>query len=450
MTVSSQQASRLLPLQQPDWPDPDRLRAVVRRLEQLPPLVFAGECDQLRDRLAAVARGEAFLLQGGDCAETFAGATAGNTRGKLRTLLQMAVVLTYAASVPVVKVGRMAGQFAKPRSAPTEVRNGTELPVYRGDAVNGIDFTTAARTPDPGRLLDAYHCSAATLNLCRAFASGGYADLRQVHAWNQDFVANSPAGQRYERLADEIDRAIAFMHACGADPEEFRAVEFYSSHEALLLPYEQALTRTDSRGGRRYDLSAHLLWIGERTRAPGGSHVGFARSIRNPLAVKIGPSATPADVLALVDALDPEREPGRLTLIARMGAGRVRDALPPLVERVAASGAGVAWVCDPMHGNTTEAASGHKTRHFDDVLDEVTGFFEVHRVLGTHPGGIHIEFTGDDVTECIGGGQRITESDLRHRYETACDPRLNRSQSLDLAFRVADMYRQYTGAKQPG
>jgi 3-deoxy-7-phosphoheptulonate synthase len=449
MTVSSQQASRLLPLQQPDWPDPDRLEAVVRRLEQLPPLVFAGECDQLRDRLAAVVRGEAFLLQGGDCAETFAGATANSTRGKLRTLLQMAVVLTYAASVPVVKVGRMAGQFAKPRSAPTEVRDGTELPVYRGDAVNGIDFTTAARTPDPGRLLDAYHCSATTLNLCRAFASGGYADLRQVHAWNQDFVANSPAGQRYERLADEIDRAIAFMHACGADPEEFRAVEFYSSHEALLLPYERALTRTDSRTGHRYDLSAHLLWIGERTRAPSGGHVSFARGIRNPLAVKIGPSATPADVLALVDALNPEREPGRLTLIARMGAHRVRDTLPPLVERVAASGAGVAWVCDPMHGNTTEAASGHKTRHFDDVLDEVTGFFEVHRALGTHPGGIHIEFTGDDVTECIGGGQHIAESDLRHRYETACDPRLNRSQSLDLAFLVADMYRQHTGARRP-
>ena len=450
MTVSSQQASPPLPPQQPDWPDPDRLRAVVRRLEQLPPLVFAGECDQLRDRLAAVARGEAFLLQGGDCAETFAGATADSTRGKLRTLLQMAVVLTYAASVPVVKVGRMAGQFAKPRSAATEVRDGTELPVYRGDAVNGIEFTAAARTPDPGRLLEAYHCSAATLNLCRAFASGGYADLRQVHAWNQDFVAGSPSGQRYERLAEEIDRAIAFMHACGADPEEFRAVEFYSSHEALLLPYERALTRTDSRTGHRYDLSAHLLWVGERTRAPAGDHIEFARGIRNPVAVKIGPAATSADVLALIRLLDPDREPGRLTLIARMGARRVRDALPPLVEQVAASGARVAWICDPMHGNTTETASGHKTRHFDDVLDEVTGFFEVHRALGTHPGGIHIEFTGDDVTECTGGGQHITESDLRHRYETACDPRLNRSQSLDLAFLVAGMYRQHSGGVPPG
>jgi len=360
------------------------------------------------------------------------------------------VVLTYAASVPVVKVGRMAGQFAKPRSAATEVRDGTELPVYRGDAVNGIEFTAAARTPDPGRLLEAYHCSAATLNLCRAFASGGYADLRQVHAWNQDFVAGSPAGQRYERLAEEIDRAIAFMHACGADPEEFRAVEFYSSHEALLLPYERALTRTDSRTGGRYDLSAHLLWIGERTRAPAGDHIEFARGIRNPVAVKIGPSATPADVLALADILDPDREPGRLTLIARMGARRVRDALPPLVEQVAASGARVAWICDPMHGNTTETASGHKTRHFDDVLDEVTGFFEVHRALATHPGGIHIELTGDDVTECTGGGQHITESDLRHRYETACDPRLNRSQSLDLAFLVAGMYRQHSGGVPPG
>jgi 3-deoxy-7-phosphoheptulonate synthase len=417
---------------------------VVRRLEAMPPLVFAGECDQLKERLAAVARGEAFLLQGGDCAETFAGTTAGSIRGKLRTLLQMAVVLTYAASVPVVKVGRMAGQFAKPRSSPTEARDGVELPVYRGDAVNGLEFTAAARVPDPGRLLEAYHCSSVTLNLCRAFTGGGYADLGQVHAWNQDFVARSPAGQRYERLAGEIDRAIAFMHACGADPEEFRAVEFYSSHEALLLDYERALTRTDSRSGRAYDVSAHLLWIGERTRDPGGAHVEFARQVSNPIAVKIGPAVSAQEVLALIDALNPDGEPGRLTLVTRMGASRVRDALPPLVEKVAASGAQVAWVCDPMHGNTVETASGHKTRYFDNVVDEVTGFFEVHRALGTHPGGIHIEFTGDDVTECIGGGQHIAESDLRHRYETACDPRLNRSQSLDLAFLVAGQYRQHT------
>jgi 3-deoxy-7-phosphoheptulonate synthase len=428
--------------QQPQWPDRDRAEAVTRDLEGRPPLVLPAECDQLRDRLAAVARGEAFLLQGGDCAETFAGTTVRSVQGKFQTLLQMAVVLTYAASVPVVKVGRMAGQFGKPRSAATEVRDGVELPVYRGDAVNGLEFTAAARTPDPGRLLEAYHCASATLNLCRSLAGGGYADLRRVHAWNQDFVATSPAGQRYEQLADEIDRAIAFMQACGADPREFRAVEFYSSHEALLLDYERALTRSDAHSGHRYDLSAHLLWIGERTRDPGGAHVEFARQIRNPVAVKIGPDASAQDVLELIDALDPDQEPGRLTLTTRMGARRIRQALPPLVEKVTASGAAVVWVCDPMHGNTVSAAGGQKTRNFDDVLDEVAGFFEVHRALGTHPGGIHIEFTGDDVTECIGGGHHIGESDLSSRYETACDPRLNRGQSLDLAFRVADLYRR--------
>ena len=429
-------------LQQPQWPDRDRLEAATRQLAGLPPLVLAAECDQLKERLAAVARGEAFLLQGGDCAETFAGATADSIRGKFQTLLQMAVVLTYAASVPVVKVGRMAGQYGKPRSAATEVHDGVELPVYRGDAVNGIEFTAAARVPDPARLLQAYQCASATLNLCRSLASGGYADLRQVHAWNQDFVAGSPAGQRYERLADEIHRAITFMHACGADPREFRAVEFYASHEALLLDYERPLTRGDARNGDAYDLSAHLLWIGERTRDPRGAHVEFARRIRNPVAVKIGPGATAQDVLQLAEVLDPDQEPGRLTLTTRMGAARIREALPPLVEKIAASRAPVVWVCDPMHGNTVEAAAdGRKTRNFDDVLDEVAGFFEVHRALGTHPGGIHIEFTGDDVTECLGGSQHIAESDLSYRYETTCDPRLNRSQSLDLAFRVADLYR---------
>jgi 3-deoxy-7-phosphoheptulonate synthase len=432
-----------LALQQPQWPDHDRVQAVTRELAGLPPLVLAAECDQLKDRLAAVARGEAFLLQGGDCAETFAGTTADSIRGKFQTLLQMAVVLTYAASVPVVKVGRMAGQFGKPRSALTETRDGLELPVYRGDAVNGLAFTPESRTPDPGRLLEAYHCASATLNLCRSLASGGYADLRQVHAWNQDFVAANPAGQRYEQLAGEIDRAIEFMHACGADPREFRAVEFYSSHEALLLDYERALTRTDARRGQTYDLSAHLVWIGERTRDPRGAHVEFARRISNPIAVKVGPDASATEVLELIEALDPDSEPGRLTLTTRMGAGRIRQALPPLVEKVTASGATVIWVCDPMHGNTREAASGQKTRNFDDVLDEVAGFFEVHRALGTHPGGIHIEFTGDDVTECLGGGQPISESDLAFRYETACDPRLNRGQSLDLAFRVADLYRDH-------
>jgi 3-deoxy-7-phosphoheptulonate synthase len=430
-------------LQQPQWPDRGRLEAVVGRLEGLPPLVLTAECDQLKERLASVARGEAFVLQGGDCAETFADSTAENIRGKFQTLLQMAVVLTYAASVPVVKIGRMAGQFGKPRSAATEVRAGVELPVYRGDAVNGIEFTAAARTPDPGRLLEAYHCSSATLNLCRSLASGGYADLRQVHAWNQDFVACSPAGQRYEQLADEIDRAIAFMDACRVDSREFRAVEFYSSHEALLLDYERALTRTDARNGNTYDLSAHLLWIGERTRDPRGAHVEFARQVRNPIAVKIGPDATAQDVLELIEALDPDQEPGRLTLTTRMGARRIRQLLPPLVGKVAASRPGVIWVCDPMHGNTVEAANGRKTRNFDDVLDEVAGFFEVHRTLGTYPGGIHIEFTGDDVTECTGGGHHIAENDLSSRYETKCDPRLSRSQSLDLAFRVADLYRHH-------
>jgi 3-deoxy-7-phosphoheptulonate synthase len=428
--------------QQPEWPDADALRAVLDDLAGLPPLVFAGECDLLKNRLAAVARGEAFVLQGGDCAETFAGATADGVRAKLRTLLQIAVVLTYAASVPVVKIGRMAGQFAKPRTTATETRDGTVLPAYRGDAVNGFDFTPQARQADPRRLLSAYHYSAATLNLCRAFATGGYADLRQVHAWNQDFVRQSPSGQRYEELAGEIDRALSFMRACGADPEEIHAVEFYSSHEALLLEYERALTRIDSRTGLPYDVSAHFLWIGERTRALDGAHVEFARRIRNPVGVKIGPLTTPADLLALIDRLDPDREPGRLTLITRMGAERVRTVLPPLIEAVTESGAQLVWICDPMHGNTFEAPSGHKTRRFDDVLDEVTGFFDVHKQLGTHPGGIHIEFTGDNVTECIGGSHEIAEENLHQRYETACDPRLNRSQSLDLAFLVARIYRQ--------
>ncbi|WP_396700325.1 class II 3-deoxy-7-phosphoheptulonate synthase [Microbispora sp. H10670] len=427
--------------QQPDWPDRGELDKVVAELAGLPPLVFAGECDQLKDSMAAVARGEAFVLQGGDCAETFAGATAENVRNKLKTLLQMAIVLTYAGRVPVVKIGRLAGQFAKPRSKPTEVRDGVELPAYRGDMVNGFDFTPEARRPDPNRLLRAYHSSAVTLNLARAFTKGGYADLRQVHAWNQDFVAESPAGRRYEQLAREIDQALAFMRACGADPEEFHTVEFYSSHESLILDYDRALTRIDSRTGLPYDVSAHMVWIGERTRQLDGAHVEFFSRIRNPIGVKLGPTTTPEEAIALIDKLNPDNEPGRLTFITRMGAGKVRDALPTLVEKVNASGATVAWVCDPMHGNTFEAPSGHKTRRLDDVLDEVAGFFEVHHALGTHPGGIHIEFTGDDVTECVGGGHAIVEEDLALRYETACDPRLNRGQSLDLAFRVAELYR---------
>jgi 3-deoxy-7-phosphoheptulonate synthase len=427
--------------QQPDWPDPARVRAVAAELAEQPPLVFAGECDELKDQLGAVARGEAFVLQGGDCAETFAGATADSVRARLETLLQMAVVLTYAASVPVVKIGRMAGQFAKPRSRPMETRDGVELPAYRGEAVNGFEFTPEARRPDAARLLRAYHSAAATLNLCRAFTSGGYADLHEVHAWNQDFVAQSPVGQRYEQLAGEIDRALAFMKACGADSDELHGVELYSSHEGLLLEYERALTRIDSRSGLPYDVSAHLVWIGERTRDPKGAHVEFFRHIRNPIAVKLGPAVSPDDAVALVERLNPDDEPGRLTFITRIGTGKVRDVLPPLVEKVTELGSPVAWICDPMHGNTFEAPTGHKTRRFDHVLHEVAAFFEVHRALGTHPGGIHVEFTADDVTECVGGGHEILEDDLAQRYETACDPRLNRRQALDLAFRVAEMYR---------
>ena len=330
---------RALPAaQQPDWPDPERVRVATAELAAQPPLVFAGECDQLKERLAAVARGEVFVLQGGDCAETFAGSTADAVRDKLQTLLQMAVVLTYAASVPVVKIGRVAGQFAKPRSSPTESRDGVELPSYRGEAVNGLDFTPEARIPDPERMLQAYHCAAVTLNLSRAFTSGGYADLHEVHRWNQDFVAESPAGQRYERLAGEIDRALAFMKACGADAEELHGVEFYSSHEGLLLEYERALTRIDSRTGLAYDTSAHLVWIGERTRDVDGAHVEFFSRVRNPIGVKLGPTASPDDAIALVERLNPEREPGRLTFITRMGAGRVREVLPPLVEAVARHG----------------------------------------------------------------------------------------------------------------
>jgi len=427
--------------QQPAWPDPAVRDEVVARLRRQPPLVFAGECDALRGRLAAVARGEAFLLQGGDCAESFEAVTADDLRDKLQVLLSMAVVLTYAASVPVVKVGRIAGQYAKPRSAGTETRAGVTLPAYRGDAVNGAEFTQEARTPDPRRLLDVYHASAATLNLTRAFMTGGYADLRQVHAWNTDFVRTSPVGERYERLGAEIDRALAFMAACGVDMEEFHSVDFYASHEALLLDYEHAMTRTDSRTGLPYDVSGHFVWIGERTRDLDGAHVELLRHVRNPIGVKLGPTATADAAIALADRLDPDREPGRLTFVTRMGADRVRDALPDLVAKVQAAGVGVAWVCDPMHGNTYVADGGYKTRDFDAVTDEVRGFFEVHHALGTWPGGLHVELTGDDVTECVGGGGRLAAADLVSRYETLCDPRLNRAQSLELAFLVAEMLR---------
>lgn len=428
--------------QQPTYPDPAAVQAAVQRLRGLPPLVFAGECDELKAKLAAVARGEAFLLQGGDCAETFDGVTADNVRNKLRVLLQMAVVLTYAASVPVVKLGRLAGQYAKPRSSDIETRGEVSLPAYRGDAANGFAFTEDARVPDPQRLVEVYHASAATLNLVRAFVTGGYADLRQVHAWNTSFVRSSDVGARYEQLADEIARALTFMQAIGADPAEFHRVDFHSSHEALVLEYEHAMTRIDSRTQSPYDVSAHFVWIGERTRQLDGAHVELLSHIRNPIGVKLGPTTTADDAIALAERLDPHREPGRLTFITRMGAGKIRDLLPPLVEKVEAAGVQVAWVCDPMHGNTFEASSGYKTRRFDDVIDEVQGFFDVHRSLGTWPGGIHVELTGDDVTECVGGGEELAEADLGNRYESVCDPRLNRVQSLELAFLVADMLRR--------
>ena len=430
------------PAQQPTYPDPTAVDAAVATLRTRPPLVFAGECDDLKAKIAAVSRGEAFLLQGGDCAETFDGVTADNVRNKLRVLLQMAVVLTYAASVPVVKVGRIAGQYAKPRSSDLETRDGVTLPAYRGDAVNGFDFTEASRRPDPQRLVDVYNSSAATLNLVRAFVTGGYADLRQVHAWNTDFVRESGAGQRYEAVADEIERALTFMQAIGADPDEFHRVDFHSSHEALVLEYEHAMTRVDSRTQLPYDVSGHFVWIGERTRQLDGAHVELLRHIQNPIGVKLGPTTTPDDALALAARLNPDNEPGRLTFITRFGAGKIRDGLPHLIEKVTAAGVDAAWVCDPMHGNTFETSLGHKTRRFDDVIEEVQGFFDVHRSLGTWPGGVHVELTGDDVTECVGGGELLSEAGLSDRYESVCDPRLNRVQSLELAFLVAEMLRK--------
>jgi 3-deoxy-7-phosphoheptulonate synthase len=434
----------LVAAQQPQWPggkDGEPVQAAVTRLKTLPPLVFAGECDDLKTKIAQAAAGNAFWLQGGDCAETFVAATADSIRNRIKTILQMAAVLQYYSSLPVVKVGRMAGQFAKPRSNDLETRGDVTLPAYRGDAVNDLEFTLSARTPNPQRLVDVYNTSAATLNLVRAFTQGGFADIRRVHEWNKGFIRDSSVGVRYEEMAKEIDRALSFMKSAGVDPESFKSVDFYSSHEALILEYEKSLTRIDSRTGDPYDVSAHFVWIGERTRQLDGAHIDFASKIRNPIGVKLGPKSTVDDALRLIDRLDPNREPGRLTFITRMGAGKIREALPALVDGVTKSGAQVLWVCDPMHGNTFESATGYKTRQFDDVMDEVKGFFEVHKSLATHPGGIHIELTGDDVTECLGGGEKISETDLASRYETACDPRLNHSQSLELAFLVAEMLR---------
>lgn len=430
----------LTALQQPKWSDAGALAAVTAELSTQPPLVFAGEADNLRERLAAASRGEAFLLQGGDCAENFAEVTADNIRDKIKTILQMAVVLTYGASMPIIKMGRMAGQFAKPRSSDVETRDGVTLPAYRGDIINSYEFSPEARIPDPQRLLAAYRSSATSLNLIRAFTQGGFADLRRVHEWNRGFLDN-PAYAAYDAFAGEIDRAIRFMQAAGADFDALKTVEFYSSHEGLLLDYERPLTRIDSRTGLPYDCSAHFLWIGERTRQLDGAHVDFFSRVRNPLGVKLGPTSTVKDAVALIDALNPDGEPGRLTFITRMGAGKVRDLLPALVEGVAADGRPVTWVCDPMHGNGITSANGYKTRRFTDVIDEVRGFFEVHRSLGTVPGGLHVELTGDDVTEVLGGSEEIDDIALTRRYTTLVDPRLNHQQSLEMAFLVAEMLR---------
>ncbi len=432
-------------VQMPSYPDATALAAVEAELKTFPPLVFAGEARRLRESLARVAEGRAFLLQGGDCAESFAEFHPNTIRDTFRVLLQMAVVLTYGAAVPVVKTGRLAGQFAKPRSADTETIDGVELPSYRGDMVNGMEFTPEARIPDPQRMIRCYNQSAATLNLMRAFAQGGYADLNQVHMWNLGFVADSPQGHRYADLADRIDESLAFMAACGLNSDnapQIRETDVFTAHEALLLPYEQAMTRVDSTTGDWYDTSAHFLWIGERTRDPQGAHVEFLRGVENPLGIKIGPSITADDLLRLVDRLNPLNVPGRLTLIVRMGPDRIRDVLPGLIRAIERESRHVVWVSDPMHANTVKSANGLKTRHFDRILAEVMAFFEVHRQEGTYAGGVHFEMTGQEVTECVGGAQDITEAHLSDRYHTHCDPRLNASQALELAFLLANMLKE--------
>src|SRR4051794_38958771 len=431
-------------LHQPDWPDGASVDAARERLRTLPPLVFAGEARQLRDSLAQVAAGRAFLLQAGDCAESFGDFSAISIRERLKIILQMAAVLTYGSMLPVVKVGRIAGQFVKPRSQPTEVVDGIELPSFRGHMLHDDAPTAAARAYDPDRMLRGYHQSAATLNLLRAFTKGGFADLTQVHLWNQEFVATSPQGRRYEVLASEIERALRFMAACGIDLRDEphpHQVHFWTSHEGLLLEYEEALTRRDSLTGDWYDCSAHMLWIGERTRQPDGAHVHFFAGVHNPIGVKLGPTATAEDVLELCERLNPQRVPGRLTLITRIGAERVFELLPPLLRAVRAAEHPVVWVCDPMHANVVTSASGRKTRHFDTIMAEIEGFFAAHMQERTWPGGVHLEFTGDDVTECLGGSEDVQEEQLASRYETLCDPRLNGRQSLDLAFRVAELMR---------
>ncbi len=433
--------------QQPHWPDADDLDRALKEIRGYPPLVFAGEARSLQSGLAQVAAGNAFLLQAGDCAESFEEFSADNIREKLKVILQMAIVLTYSAGVPVMKVGRIAGQFAKPRSSDVERIGETEIPSFRGHIVNGEGPTESARVPSPERLVQAYHQSASTLNLLRAFTKGGFAALDRVQSWNQEFVTSSPAGRRYEQLATEIDRALRFMRATGMDTETMsamREVDVWTSHEALLLSYEEALTRRDSTTGGWYDCSAHMLWIGERTRHLDGAHVEFLRGVGNPIGCKIGPTTTGEEVIALCEALNPARVPGRLTLISRMGVDRVTDALRPLLRAVRDAGHPVVWACDPMHGNTYTSAGGRKTRHFESIVGEIEGFVAAHRIERTWPGGIHVELTGEDVTECLGGGHEVRDDDLDHRYETVCDPRLNARQSIDLAFRTAELIRGAT------
>ena len=435
-------------LQMPSYPDQSALEDVQHRLAGCPPLVFAGEARKLRQQLADVAAGDAFLLQGGDCAESFAEFSADNIRDTFRVLLQMAVVLTFGASCPVVKVGRLAGQFAKPRSRPTERQGECELPIYRGDIVNDIRFDAEGRTPDPQRMLRAYSQAASTLNLLRAFAQGGYADLHRVHGWNLEFVDAGEEARLYREFADRIGESLRFMEACGVTTQTAPSLgktDLYTSHEALLLPYEEALTRVDSTTGDWYATSAHMLWVGERTRDPDGAHVEYLRGIANPLGAKIGPNIQPDELMRLIDKLNPRNEAGRLTLISRMGAEHVAQRLPALVRTVSSHGRSVVWSCDPMHGNTVKSASGYKTRRFESILREVREFFEVHAAEGTYAGGVHVEMTGQNVTECVGGVQAIEESELADRYHTHCDPRLNASQSLELAFKLAEMLRAERG-----
>ena len=442
MTIWTPSSWRNHPIvQQPAYTNPQQVQQVEQQLTQLPPLVFAGEIRALHQKLGDVAQGKAFLLQGGDCAETFAEFNANKIRDTFKVLLQMAIVMTFAGSFPVVKVGRMAGQFAKPRSSDVETKDGLSLPSYRGDIVNDIAFTEAARQPDPERLLKAYHQSAATLNLMRAFEQGGVADLHQVHRWNLGFVVKSPLGEKYQHLADQIDQTLAFMEACGISANntpQIKETSVYTSHEALLLGYEQALTRQDSITQDWYDCSAHMLWIGDRTRQPDHAHVEFLRGIKNPLGIKIGPTTQEDDLIRLLDTLNPENLPGRITLIARMGAQQITEKLAPLVRLVQKEGRQVVWSSDPMHGNTITASNGYKTRSVDAILAEIKGFFDVHRAEGSHAGGVHLEMTGHNVTECIGGAFCITEEGLADQYDTFCDPRLNGEQALELAFLIAD------------